>query len=89
MLVKLINELAEAVRDGHMRYEIGSVFDNLVEYTDFHFKKEEELMVKYQYTEDEEAAHKEKHELFIKKVFDLRTDFINMTVNNIGQGMYS
>ena len=70
-----------------MRYEIGSVFDNLVEYTDFHFKKEEELMAKYQYTEDEEAVHKERHSLFIKKVFDLRQDFINMTVNNIGQGM--
>lgn len=87
ILVKLINELAEAVKDGHMRYEIGSVFDNLVEYTDFHFKKEEDLMQKYHYVEEDEKAHKEKHELFVKTIFNLRTDFINMTVENIGKGM--
>ncbi|KAG2374539.1 hypothetical protein C9374_008278 [Naegleria lovaniensis] len=89
VLVKLINELAEAVKDGHMRYEIGSVFDNLVEYTDFHFKKEEDLMQKYHYVEEDEQAHKEKHELFVKTIFNLRTDFINMTVDNIGQDLFN
>ena len=87
MLVRLINELAEAVKEGHMRYEIGSVFDNLVEYTDFHFKKEESLMAQYGYAEEEEEDHKEKHKQFVKTIFSLREDFINMTVSNIGQDL--
>ncbi|MES9966587.1 MAG: bacteriohemerythrin [Sedimenticola sp.] len=65
-LLSLINNLQAAVH-----YHTGDEFeknalDELVDYTRFHFKREEELMEKHQFPEYE--SHRLEHEAMIEKV---------------------
>lgn len=84
ILVRLINDLHEALKQGY-RFEVGSVIDNLVEYTEFHFGMEELQMEKYRYKPMKITKHKETHRNFVKKIFDVREDFRTMKTENIGE----
>ncbi len=50
---------------------------SLVDYVKFHFKTEEELMIKYNFPEEGYKAHKIEHEKFIIKVLEVVSDFEN------------
>ena len=58
---------AASINDGYDHYdEIMGIVHELVEYTVYHFKYEEDLLLKHGYSEFE--AHKIEHDFFIKKV---------------------
>ena len=65
-LVELINQLFTCMKDGGDRMLLGSVVDELVDYTVTHFRAEEDVMRKHDYPELE--AHREVHQNFIEQV---------------------
>jgi len=71
-IVEMINQLHDAQAQ-HDRALLGSVIEELVDYTLSHFAFEETLLEDsgYQFT----RAHKKVHELFIKRVSDYRMRF--------------
>jgi len=66
-LVNLINKLYDAFSEGKVSSVIEPILNEMIEYTDYHFKNEEKLFEKYQYPEKEE--HKKIHGEFIKKAY--------------------
>eukprot|EP01027_Heterolobosea_sp_BB2_P007656 GEZU01011377.1.p1 GENE.GEZU01011377.1~~GEZU01011377.1.p1 ORF type:complete len:253 (+),score=54.13 GEZU01011377.1:51-809(+) len=77
-LVQLLNNLNMAVNDYENNVAncsgdfvmLGSVLDDLLDYTSFHFKEEEQLMEKYGYPNTE--SHKEVHNRLVAKVMQVR-----------------
>jgi hemerythrin len=65
-LIEIINELHEGIMAGHKKEILGAVLDHLVEYTKFHFAREEELFAQTFYAAS--AIHKLEHEHLIKRV---------------------
>lgn len=72
-LVKCINKLDETIKSGHQFEEIGSIFHQLIEYTQSHFKYEERLFDVHKYSD--EKNHKQLHEELIIKVQDFHYKF--------------
>ncbi len=72
-LIKLINNLHQAMRVGKGRVVISETLDKLIEYTATHFKTEEELFKKYQYSEF--SIHKKEHDDFVEKVLKFKKDY--------------
>lgn len=81
-LVALVNQLHDAMKAGKAHDELGRVLDNLVDYTQKHFKHEEELMHKIGY--NLAASHRSKHrqltdEVLKKKVAVARGEIVPAT----------
>lgn len=58
---------AASVNDGYDHYdEISDVIKELLDYTVYHFKYEEDLFSRYQYPDLE--THKIEHDFFVKKI---------------------
>lgn len=73
-LLVLVSQLYEIVRlkDGFDHFdEIIAIFNELSEYTVYHFSFEEELFSKYNYDEKEIKLHKLEHSSFINKVSEI------------------
>jgi hemerythrin len=70
VLIGIINELHDGIAAGHKKEILASVLDHLVEYTKFHFAKEEELLAKCDYL----AApnHKMEHASFVSRLINLQ-----------------
>lgn len=67
-LVRMINELDEIRLHDELRpFLLNLVFDEVREYTEYHFKTEEELMTSRNYSMISE--HKKIHENFIHKLY--------------------
>lgn len=82
-LLVLINQLQSAVE-----YSTGELFeqaalDSLVDYTKKHFSYEEGLMEKYGYPDFE--AHKAQHDLMVKKVEQVLSDYQRNSDNAMQQ----
>jgi hemerythrin-like metal-binding protein len=58
-LFALFNELYDAMQQGHGNDVIGNVLASVVDYTDYHFKHEEDLFRRHGYPD--EAAHRAEH----------------------------
>ena len=58
-LVDLINKLHDAMSTGKGAETIGSVLDDLIKYTQYHFAEEEKLMTLHKYPDLEK--HKAEH----------------------------
>lgn len=71
-IVEYINKLDHAQRH-HSREEVGTVLDELVDYTLSHFAFEESLMEEAGYPFVN--AHKKVHQLFVKRVADYQQRF--------------
>lgn len=67
-LIDLINNLHDAVTEGHGADKVGETLDELVIYTATHFKREEEAMQRTGYPDYE--AHKRMHDDLVGKVLD-------------------
>ncbi len=80
-LIKLINDLNAALSEGRSREMIGTILNELADYTVTHFRAEEELMQRAKYPDFE--SHKPLHIAFVKKVTDFKSDFES------GRGMVS
>ena len=72
-LVKSINDLHDAMKEGKGKQVIGDIINNLVSYTSFHFKTEEKYFDQFKYPET--AAHKKEHVDFVAKVGDFKTGY--------------
>lgn len=72
-LVRLINELNNAMLYEKGRSEIAKVLNGLVDYTVFHFDYEEKMLEKNGY--DDLANHKKIHVKFVNKIKELKSDF--------------
>lgn len=70
ILVEMINDLIVAMDNGSGQKEIIIIIKKLSEYTQTHFKFEEELFTKWNY--EHEAAHLEEHNSFVKKVSEFQ-----------------
>jgi len=72
ILIKLINDLNDAVAGGKAKETVKAVLDGLAEYTVTHFGNEETYFKKFAYPEYE--AHKGLHDRFVAKVNKARED---------------
>ncbi|OHD13589.1 MAG: hemerythrin [Spirochaetes bacterium GWD1_27_9] len=74
-LVSILNELHSAMLGAKANAILGKTLDELIDYTKTHFKAEEELMQRYNYSDF--PTHKEAHKIFIDKVSDFQNEFKN------------
>jgi hemerythrin len=71
--ISLINKLYQVVVEKSTQSTVGQILDELFDYTNYHFKTEEELFKTHNYPGFE--IHKQQHEAFIKQVFELKEEF--------------
>lgn len=72
-LVDLINRVHAGMTAKDSRDSVGKVLDEMVEYTEFHFRFEEGLMSRSGYLRTD--AHKIEHGKFVDKLRDLQRKF--------------
>jgi len=73
-LVSILNELHTAMLGAKANYVLlKKILNELIEYTVYHFKTEEQYMVKYLYPKY--AEHKESHKNLTEKVLSFYSDF--------------
>lgn len=70
LLLGLVNQLSEAIRSGRSQDVISSVLDALLDYTAYHFRREEALMRACGYPDVE--AHVHTHHVLQKQVAQIR-----------------
>ena len=73
VLIKLINDLNDAMLDGKSKSVIGKIITELLEYTEFHFGKEEKEMIDIKYPGYDEQ--KKMHTIFINKIKEFKNEF--------------
>ncbi|MBI1890458.1 MAG: hemerythrin family protein [Burkholderiales bacterium] len=74
-LIKLVNELHDAMSQGHGKDILGKTLDQLIHYTKAHFKREEDHMQRINYRGY--PLHKQEHDKLIKEVQALKDKFNN------------
>ena len=72
-LVSLLNQLHEAMVQGHGKDVLGGILDSLVRYTQVHFAAEERMMEQSKYPDL--VNHKREHEALTQKVLDFQKNF--------------
>ncbi len=72
-LVSLLNQLHEAMIQGHGKDVLGGILDSLVRYTQVHFAAEERMMEQSKYPDL--VNHKREHEALTQKVLDFQKNF--------------
>jgi hemerythrin len=72
-LIKMVNDLHDAMLQGHGKETLQQVLMRLIKYTQSHFAAEEALMMKHSYAEY--GRHKAEHEALIQKVGAYVKDF--------------
>lgn len=73
-LIDRLNQVSAAMDSHQGEKEIGRTLDFLIEYTDYHFSKEEEYMEKYDFPGL--AQQQEKHADFKKLLNDMEQEFM-------------
>jgi len=83
-LIELVNKSYDAFSESKPQNTIKEIVNELINYTDYHFKSEEEIIIKYNYPKTKE--HIEEHQNFIKQVLsfkeqiDKKTDVFNVEI---------
>ena len=72
-LVKIVNDMHQAMVGGHGKEQLGRILSSLVSYTQAHFKTEESFMQSHGYPEY--ATHKVEHDRLTKTVLDFQSKF--------------
>ena len=67
-LVKILNQLDEVVAIGGEPKNIQELIGALIDYTEYHFEHEEQLMQDSAYEQQKYSAHKLEHEAFIQRI---------------------
>ena len=73
--IYFINELYQALQKNEAYERLNSIFNELMEYTKYHFNFEEKYMKEFDYENYEE--HLKEHKYFIDKLYEMFNDFIN------------
>ncbi len=76
-LVSMVNELYDGILAGDGRETLGRLLDRLVDYTQYHFAREEELFAEIQYDCAEE--HRQEHASMAAWMMEMRTNYRNGT----------
>ena len=74
-LVKIVNDMHQAMVAGHGKDQLGKILSDLIKYTKDHFKTEETLLESRQYPEY--SRHKSEHDHLTKTVLELQGKFHN------------
>ncbi len=82
LLVSLINQLHDSVEDDQDRDTVGSVLNALVDYTEYHFEREEILMRVCGYPDLE--RHKKAHDAMKAKVKIIQNDYAKSETMDLG-----
>jgi hemerythrin-like metal-binding protein len=69
-LIKVANDLHDAMKQGKAQSQLGAALKELVDYTGYHFEHEEGQMAKYSYPKL--AEHQAEHHDLFKTVEDLQ-----------------
>jgi hemerythrin-like metal-binding protein len=77
-MIDIVNELHEGIEAGHKKEILGSVLGHLLEYTRFHFAREEEFFAQTNYPAA--VAHKMEHDGMVKRVLNVHDRFNNAPV---------
>ncbi len=72
-LVKLINDLHEAMKIGKAKETLNDILNKLIEYTATHFKTEEAFFERYDFPQSK--VHIEEHQKFVENVLSFKEDF--------------
>ncbi len=72
-LVKLVNQLYVGISQGKDKEYLSKILNELIEYTDYHFKTEEYYFDKFGYPETD--IHKEIHRKLVEKVVNFKKKF--------------
>ncbi len=76
-LIKILNKFYKACSDGNSDQSVEETADDLLFYTIYHFRREEELMKEHDYPHLE--PHIAKHETFTQKVVEIKTQLEEKT----------
>ena len=74
-LIEMINKLYAAFLSGEAHKEAPQIINEMIKYTDYHFKSEEKYFEKYNYPETEN--HKAVHKSFVEKAVELKNGLEN------------
>jgi hemerythrin len=72
-LFDLVNAMYDAMHAGKGSDMIGTVIEEFVDFTDYHFKAEERLMLRHGYPDFE--GHKEMHDALVRKALSIKEAF--------------
>ena len=72
-LIKVINELHEAMKNGKGKDILGKIVNSLIDYTTTHFNTEENYFIKFGYPET--GTHKKEHSAFVQKAAQFKEGF--------------
>jgi len=72
-LVKMINDLYDAMKEGHSKESLGKILDSLVDYTKVHFAHEERFFAQTHYADL--AAHKKEHDDLTRQVLEVQAKY--------------
>lgn len=72
-LIKMINDLQDAMRAGKGKDVVGKILNELVRYTLDHFSTEEKYFDRFDYPDT--AAHMDEHARFVKEVAGFKKEF--------------
>ena len=72
-IIFMINELSDAMINKAGDEVMGKIIDEMIKYTDVHFKTEEDYFERFGYKETDK--HKEEHLLFVNKVVEFYNAF--------------
>jgi len=74
-LFVLLGNLHKAVSEGAEQGTLAEILDELIDYTVYHFKTEEDLFKKYKYHDYDN--HKKEHDDLTKQVVELQKQFMD------------
>jgi hemerythrin len=72
-LIKMLNDLDQAMRKQQGREVVDAIIDGLIDYAKIHFRNEETYFERYGYPDAE--AHKQEHASFIVQAFQFKRDY--------------
>lgn len=72
-LVKMVNDLYDAMQAGHGKEKLGPILNELVQYTKFHFAREEKFFADTAYAAA--GPHKQQHEALTRQVLDVQKKY--------------
>ncbi len=84
-LVELLNTLARSVAFKSNDLHLSRVFDELLDYTVYHFKTEEAIWAQYFPNDPMEEEHKAVHQKFIDTVVRLKSEQLERSIAEIAQ----
>jgi len=72
-LIDIINDLHDSMKAGKSKELLGKTLNELINYTEYHFKTEEDLFSKYGYPES--TTHKRQHGDFVDQVTKYKSNY--------------